>query len=275
LRDLLPALDRALASGATRLVLDNTYTSRKSRAEVIRAAAARSFPVRCIWLSTSVEDAQVNATWRLVSRYDRLPADAELATLRKKDLAAFLPTVQFRYQRELEPPSLSEGFSSVEVKPFERHRNPSLVNPALIVWCDGVLVQSKAGLRVPLTPDDVEVAREKAAILKRHQGDGWRVLGLSWQPEIAEGIQSDAGAAAVFARMNELLGLDLEVAYCPHAAGPPLCWCRKPLPGLAVQLIHRHQLDPARCVYVGAGNQDPGFARRLGFTYREAGDFFG
>jgi histidinol phosphatase-like enzyme len=149
------------------------------------------------------------------------------------------------------------------------------VNRALIVWCDGVLLLSKSGLRVPLTPDDVMVPPERAAILKQHQDAGWRVLGLSWQPEIADGVQSEAGAASVFARMNELLGLDIEVAHCPHPAGPPQCWCRKPLPGLAVLLVDRHRLDPRRCIYVGGGPQDPGFARRLGFMYRQAGEFFG
>ena len=53
LRDLLPALDRALASGATRIVLDNTYVSRRSRAEAVRAASERGVPIRCIWLSTT------------------------------------------------------------------------------------------------------------------------------------------------------------------------------------------------------------------------------
>ena len=53
--------------------------------------------------------------------------------------------------------------------------------------------------------------------------------------------------------MRELLGLPLDVLYCPHGAGPPVCWCRKPLPGLGVVFIQRHALDPARCVYVGAG----------------------
>ena len=75
--------------------------------------------------------------------------------------------------------------------------------------------------------------------------------------------------------MQELLGVAIEVEYCPHAAGPPVCWCRKPLPGLGVVLIERHGLDPAACIYVGAGPQDPGFARRLGFQYRDADEFFG
>src|SRR5688500_6482811 len=109
LRGLLPALDRALTSGTTRIVLDNTYGSRASRAEVIRPAAPHGFPPRCVWVSTSVEDAQTNAASRLVSRYGRLPDEGEIKRLRKTDPAAFLPGVQFRYQRELEPPDPAEG----------------------------------------------------------------------------------------------------------------------------------------------------------------------
>jgi histidinol phosphatase-like enzyme len=66
----------------------------------------------------------------------------------------------------------------------------------------------------------------------------------------------------------------LDVAYCTHPAGPPVCWCRKPLPGLGVLLVHRHQLDAAASLYIGSGPQDPGFARKLGFQYRDAADFF-
>jgi aryl-alcohol dehydrogenase-like predicted oxidoreductase/predicted kinase/histidinol phosphatase-like enzyme len=274
LHDLLPALDAALASGASRIVLDNTYVSRQSRAEVVRAASARGFPVRCIWLSTSVEEAQTNAAWRIVSRYGTLPDGVELERLRKRDVAAFLPTVQFRYQRELEVPDAAEGFSRIDVVPFARRRDPSCVNRAIIVWCDGVLLRSRSERRSPTGPEDVDVLADRAAILGRHRDEGWRLLGMSWQPDIAEGRQSRDGAAAVFARMNELLGLDIEVEFCPHAAGPPRCWCRKPLPGLGVVFAYRHRLDPTQCVFVGAGTHDPGFARRLGFQYRDAGDFF-
>jgi aryl-alcohol dehydrogenase-like predicted oxidoreductase/predicted kinase len=258
LRDLLPALDRALAGDRPRIVLDNTYTSRKSRAEVVRAASARGVPVRCTWLSTSVEEAQVNAAWRLVSRYGKLPAGDELAALRKRDVAAFLPTVQFRYQRELEPPDASEGFSRIDVVPFERRWDPAHVNRAVIVWCDEEFLR-EAGARGP--------------ILRRYRDEGWHVLGLSWQPEIEAGTRSAADVDAAFASANQRLGFALEVEHCPHGAGPPRCWCRKPLPGLGVLLIHRHRLDPARCLYVGSGPQDPGFARKLGFTYRDAAGF--
>lgn len=268
LRSLTADLDRALAAGSSRIVLDNTYVSRRSRAEVLQTAAAHRAPVRCVWLSTSVDDAQVNAASRLVSRYGRLPADAELASLRKQDVAAFLPTVQFRYQRELEPPDEGEGFATIEVRPFVRRPPAAHTNRAVVVWCDDVLLRSRAGHRTPVDPDDVEIDEELAATLRRDREEGHLILGLSWQPEIAEGTRTAADAAAVFERMNALVGFPIEVEYCPHAAGPPRCWCRKPLPGLGVLLIHRHRLDPGQCVYIGDGPADPGFARKLGFAYR-------
>lgn len=268
LRALTGDLDRALAAGASRIVLDNTYVSRRSRAEVLQTAAAHRVPVRCVWLSTSVDEAQVNAASRLVARYGRLPADEELASLRKQDVAAFLPTVQFRYQRALEPPGESEGFAKIEVVPFARRPPSGHSKRAVVVWLDDVLLRSRAGHRTPVDPDDVEIDEALAAALRRDREEGHLILGLSWQPEMADGTRTAANVAAVFARMNALVGLPIEVEYCPHPAGPPSCWCRKPLPGLGVLLIHRHRLDPARCVYVGGGTADPGFARKLGFAYR-------
>jgi aryl-alcohol dehydrogenase-like predicted oxidoreductase/histidinol phosphatase-like enzyme/predicted kinase len=274
LQDLLPELDRALESGAARLVLDNTYASRASRATVVETARAHGLPVRCVWIASTLEESQVNAVSRIVSRYGRLLGPEELRVARKRDVAAFGPSVLFRYQRELEPPVPEEGFSTIDVVPFERRADPTHTERALIVWCDGVLARSRSGKRAPASPDDLEVPPERAELLRGYAGAGWRILGLSWQPEIAAKTQTIDVVDATFARMRTLAGVDIEVAYCPHGAGPPTCWCRKPLPGLGVAFIHRHRLDPARCVYVGVGPQDPGFARRLGCQYRDAEDFF-
>ena len=271
---LLPELETLISSGASRIVLDNTYVSRKARAGVIGVAAKHGLPVRCLYVSTSLEDAQVNAVRRIVSRYGRLPAPEEMRTIAKRDIAAFGPAVQFRYQRDLEHPDLSEGFSQIEVIPFERRTDPSFVHRAVLLWCDGVLRRSRSGRRTPASADDVEVFAGRGDVLRRYQETGWRLLGLSWQPEIADETMSVEDVRAAFARMQELLGVAVEVEYCPHPAGPPVCWCRKPLPGLGVVFIERHRLDPSQCIYVGAGAQDPGFARRLGFEYRSVDDFF-
>ena len=269
LRSLLPALDGLVAGGHSRIVLDNTYVSRKSRAALVQAAAKRGLPVRCVWLSTSVEDAQVNAVSRTVRKFGRLLAPAEMKQTIKHDVSAFGPAVQFRYQRELEPPHPSEGFSSLDTISFERERDPAYDQRALIVWCDGVLTRDRS-----VASGEVSVFAERAEVLRRHASDGWRLLGVGWQPEIEEQAATVEQVEAGYARMQELLGVPIEVLYCPHGGGPPVCWCRKPLPGLGVVFVERHRLDPRQCIYVGSGPQDPGFARRLGFQYRTADEFF-
>ena len=250
LRHLLPELRRLVSAKQPRIVLDNTYVTRQSRAAVIQVAAELGVPIRCVWLATTVDDAQVNAVTRLITRYGKLADESELAVLRKTDVAAFPPTVLFRYQRELEPPEASEGFSRIDVMPFERRQDSAHVNRAVIVWCD----------------DATELASHAPA-LRAYQDEGWKLCLLSWQPSIADGQHTDADVRAMFSAAIERAGLAMDADFCPHGAGPPRCWCRKPLPGLGVQLIHRHQLNPERCLYIGAGAQDAGFARKLGFTH--------
>jgi len=158
--------------------------------------------------------------------------------------------------------------------PFERARDPTLTDRAVIVWCDNVLVRSRSNQRAPLMADDIEVIEGRAEVLRRYQAEGWRVLGMAWRPEVSAERVTNQQIDAGLARMRELLGVAIDVQYCPHGAGPPVCWCRKPLPGLGVAFIRTYRLDASRCIYVGAGAQDPGFARRLGFQYCDAVDFF-
>lgn len=251
LRGLLPGLERLVGEGHSRIVLDNTYMSRASRARVVEAARSLGLPVRCVWLATSVEDAQVNAVSRIIANHGHLLGPDEMKKAVKRDISAFAPTVQFRHQRELEPPDTREGFSRIDVMPFERRRDQTMTNKALIVWCD-------------------ESLADHADTLRHYQDAGWRLLGLAWCPQIDEGTKTAEEVEAGFAQMQERLRVSIDILYCPHAAGPPKCWCRKPLPGLGVVMIQRHQLDPSQCIYVGSGPQDPVFARRLGFRYASA-----
>ena len=274
LRDLLPRFETLRQSGASRIVLDNTYVSRKSRAAVIQAAARAGLSVRCLWLQTSVEDAQVNAVGRMLSKYGKLLSPEDMRQAVRTDVSAFGPAVQFRYERSLEPPDPAEGFAAIDTVPFERRRDSSARNRALILWCDGVLARSRSGQRAPASPDDVEVVAGRGDMLRRYAEEGWPLLGLAWRPEIAEEKLSVEEADAGFARMISALGVPIDVKYCPHGGGPPVCWCRKPLPGLGAVFIREYQLDPAQCIYVGQGHQDAAFARRLGFQYREADAFF-
>jgi hypothetical protein len=59
----------------------------------------------------------------------------------------------------------------------------------------------------------------------------------------------------------------LEAALCPHPGGPPTCWCRPPLPGLALAFARRHGVDPARAVVVGTSTAHRTLANALGADF--------
>ena len=274
LRDLVPKLEQALASDPGPIVLDNTFVSRTSRAPIVDAARRHGRPVRALSLATSIEEAQINVVFRMLARHGALLAEDALRRAARADPGVFAPGAQFRMQRAMEPPVLAEGFSQIEQVAFERTYSPEHVNRALIVWCDGILMRSRSGARTPTSADDVAVIDGGGDVLRRFRDEGWRLVGLSWQPEIAAGERTPGDVAAIVGRMQALLDIEVDVVWCPHAAGPPVCWCRKPLPGLGVLAIARYSLDPRRCLFVGSGTLDPGFARRLGFDYRDAADVF-
>jgi aryl-alcohol dehydrogenase-like predicted oxidoreductase/histidinol phosphatase-like enzyme len=270
---LLPHLMALLADDSSRVVLDNTYLSRASRAPVLDAARAHGRGVRGVWLDTGIDDAQVNVVSRMLRSHGRLLADDDLKGAGRPDRLS--PTALFRAQRELELPEESEGFTTLDVVPFVRQHESGLSNRALILWSDGVIraPRTRGTLQAPAWHDGL--LEERRAKLARYQAEGWRLLALSWEPQIAEQRASAAQVDEDLARLRDRLRLDVEFHYCPHGAGPPVCWCRKPLPGLGVLLIQRHQLDPRQCIYLGSTPQDPPFARRLGFQYVTAEDFFG
>lgn len=274
LSGLLPALAELLASGCKRVVLDNTYVTRKSRAAVVARAAEHGVPVRCVWLQTPIEQAQVNAVERMLARHGRLLGPEEMSAAVDLDPGTFPPTVQFRYERDLEPPDASEGFSRIDLVPFTRQLPAGHEARAVVVWLDGVVWRSGSGARTPAAPDDVQLVPGCAEALREHARAGSRLFGLTWQPEIEAGERTRRSLESCLDELRPRLDLPLEVSFCPHGPGPPACWCRKPLPGLGVELVMRHRLDPARCLYVGSGGLDRTYAARLGFSYCDQAQFF-
>jgi diketogulonate reductase-like aldo/keto reductase len=241
LRELAAALDGMLQD-SPRVVLDNTYATRSSRALVIAAAHRHGLPVRGVIAATSLEDAQHNAAARAIASYGRLPEPAELA--RDKQVG---PGAQFRYRRQYEPPRLDEGLDAIEEVAFARA--PTTGKPALIVELDGIVWRGR-----PRAPDQIQ--------LLGFDFTPWRdrvICATTWQP--------DPFDRALDAALAERLGFTIHVARCTHAAGPPVCWCRKPLPGLALVLARDHGLALADSVHVGRGPADRGFAVRAGTQY--------
>ena len=253
----LDALLSALTNtGPRRVVLDNTYATRALRDQVLEIAWKHDLPVRCVLVDTALEDAQVNACVRMIERTGRLLEPDEMKRAGKDDPNLFDPRVQLRHRAAFEPPTEDEGFSALERRAFER-----------APWGgDGEAVIVSVESFATFEGEAVELAPERAARLR---GEPRTLCATGWAPKA-----SPEKVARRVARLEAGLGRDLDARFCRHAAGPPICWCRKPLPGLGVALILEHALDPARCLWVGTSAADRGMASRLGVPYVDADAYF-
>jgi aryl-alcohol dehydrogenase-like predicted oxidoreductase/predicted kinase len=233
LRSLVPRLERSLAGGDRRVVLDNTYPTRAARNEVIEAAWRHGVPVRCVHLETPIEIAQANVARRIVEAHGRLLEPPELDTLSKKDPSVVPPRALFRFRRELELPSLDEGFERIDTIPFGRRPRPGFDRVARLIALDAIAADES--LLGALDPG--------------------RDFVIAWLPSAPETVLDRARAHG------------LTIATCAHPAGPPICWCRPPLPGLAVLLIEQHRIDVARSTIVGVHAAHRALAAAVGMLY--------
>ena len=237
LRELAVTLEEELVAGQARVVLDNTYLTRASRSYVLDAAARHGAPVRCVWLDTPLAQAQVNLTERLLDLLGYLPDPDVLRERAKREQGVLAPTSQMRAARELEPPSLDEGFVDVERLEFTRARHSGTR--------EGVFVAASA-------------VRE----------NGWSAAGdaphlvFDWLP----GGSVDALAAEVERVAARVTGA-VEAAVCPHPGGPPTCWCRPPLPGLILAFARAHDIDWSRSTLVGTSAAHRTLATTLGARF--------
>jgi HAD superfamily hydrolase (TIGR01662 family) len=110
--------------------------------------------------------------------------------------------------------------------------------------------------------------------LKEYIAKGYILLGVSNQSGVAKGVLTHEQAKACFDKTNELLGLDIDVSFCPHSVPPISCYCRKPGVGHGVEFIEKYKLDPALCIMVGDMTTDKTFSTRCGFKYVDQSIFF-
>jgi hypothetical protein len=199
-----------------------------------------------VWLDTPLDQAQVNLVERLLDRFDSLPTPEEQRAAARGEPGLLMPTSQMRSLRELEPPSSDEGFASVERLPFAR-------TPSSRAAEAGVLVAARA----------LEAAAWERALAQADPGAPHLIF--DWRPG-----GGPEGLAPQAARVSLEVSGPVEVAICPHGAGPPVCWCRPPLPGLALAFARKHRLEFARTTLIGATPAHGTLARTLGTRYLEA-----
>jgi aryl-alcohol dehydrogenase-like predicted oxidoreductase/predicted kinase len=240
LREVAGALEDALSSRVTNVVLDNTYLTRASRSYVLEAAARQGVDVRCVWLDTPLAQAQMNLVERLLDLFGALPSPEELRAAARREPGVHTPTTQMRTVRELEPPSEDEGFAAIERVPFERAPSSE---------------RTRAGVFVA------------AAALKQ---PGWQeALAGRDAPHLVFDWNSDGDAAELEAAVAQLSAevATVESALCPHPGGPPTCWCRPPLPGLPLAFARARGIDAARSLLIGTGPAHRTLATALGARF--------
>jgi aryl-alcohol dehydrogenase-like predicted oxidoreductase/predicted kinase len=244
LRELASALEEAVAGGARRVVLDNTYLTRAARSRPIEVAASAGLAVRCVWIDAPLAQAQINLVQRLLERHDALPSPEELRRLARSEQGVLAPTSQMRAARELEPPSVDEGFATIERIEFARAPGQSSRS--------GVLVAARA-LEQPGWEN----------VLAHADPDAPHLV-LDW----SEGGSVDALAGAV-EQVAGVVGGQVVAALCPHPGGPPTCWCRPPLPGLPLLFARTHGIDLARSTVIAHAAAYRTLATALGARHVE------
>jgi HAD superfamily hydrolase (TIGR01662 family) len=134
---------------------------------------------------------------------------------------------------------------------------------------------TRSGEKYPRDPTDVEIVEGRREVLRRWYDEGYKLYFVSNQSGIAAGRVSPAVVEAAFEQTIRLLDLPVEdVLYCPHQAFPIACFCRKPMPGMAVALIERHALSLPDLVVVGDMKSDAELAAAIGARYIDAHAFF-
>ncbi|MBV9534335.1 MAG: hypothetical protein JO321_02875 [Solirubrobacterales bacterium] len=185
--------------------------------------------------------AQVNLVERLLERFGSLPTPEQIRSAARREPWLMLPTSQMRALRELEPPSMDEGFSAVETVPFARVAAGG--RSAVFV---GAAATTRPGIAQALADADTSAP----------------LLLFDWTPD-GDPSTLRGGAALI----SSALTGPLEVAVCQHPGGPPSCWCRPPLPGLPLAFARAHSIDPARSALVGCSRAHATLAAALGARY--------
>jgi D,D-heptose 1,7-bisphosphate phosphatase len=131
-------------------------------------------------------------------------------------------------------------------------------SPALFLDRDGTVIHDQHYLR---DPDQVVLETGAAAALKAAHLAGYRLILITNQSGIGQGIVSHTEFLAVQRRLQDILAQDdiplLATYYCPHHPTKGMgrflkhCRCRKPKPGMILDAISDHAIDPSRSFMIG------------------------
>jgi HAD superfamily hydrolase (TIGR01662 family) len=268
---LLPKLAALLFDGKD-VVLDNLFTTAADRKPFITLAKQHGAVISCTEILLDIETCMVNACVRMMKNHGKILTPEEIK--KSKNPNDIPPVILFKFRKNYEPPSVAEGFDSVDVVKGYSHTFTG-TNKALILDYDGTIRETVGGNgKFPVEPGQIKILPGRAKRLAEYKSMGYLLLGVSNQSGIAKGDLTDEQAKACFDATNKFLGLDIEYQYCPHRIPPVSCFCRKPQTGAGIYFIEKYKLDLSKCLMVGDLTSDKTFSNRLGIPYMSAERFF-
>ena len=122
---------------------------------------------------------------------------------------------------------------------------------------DGVLnaiVMRDGKTSSPRLESELELEPSAPRALAALKAAGYRLFVVTNQPDIARGLMTDATLNAIHRRIMDALPVE-EIAACRHDNADN-CACRKPKPGLLLDLAARHGLDLSNSWMIGDQDRD-------------------
>ena len=276
IKDLVPKMVDELRK-QNNVLLDNTHCTLEHRKDFIAAAKEIGTPISCIWFNTSIEDCEINFCIRMIERYGEIFGPEELK--KHKDPNIFPPAVLSGFVKSFCKPTIEEGFDSIEEKSFKRvwGDGTNFVNKGLLLDFDGSLRDCPPGStngKYPVNESEVEILPNRTEVLTKYKNDGYILAGISNQSGVHKGTITHETADRLFKHTNKLLSHDIDYQFCPHQSFPVQCWCRKPNIANAVWLVLKYKLDVSKTIFVGDYHTDEKMAKKIGFQYYSAENFF-
>jgi D-glycero-D-manno-heptose 1,7-bisphosphate phosphatase len=136
------------------------------------------------------------------------------------------------------------------------------LSPAVFLDRDGTVIHDADYCS---DPKRVQVFPGAAEALQRLRAKGFRLFVITNQSGIGRGFFTVDQYRAVEKETLRQLGQGLIDAtyFCPDVPGQP-SQCRKPAPGMVLQAMREHHLDPARSFFIGDKEIDVECAHNAG-----------
>ena len=126
------------------------------------------------------------------------------------------------------------------------------MNKAVFLDRDGVLNLAIVRDGKPFSPantDELELAPQAEEALRELKAEGFKLLVVTNQPDVAKGVTSQARVEEIHRKLAAELPVD-EIFVCYHKDGDG-CECRKPEPGMLLEGARKYNVDLTESFMVG------------------------